>query len=55
MISNLNGLVRVHQTKAVFTGSRFRFGFDSLLVSDSLNFEKQKECYASQHMSRDFY
>ena len=29
--------------------------FDSLLVSDSLNFEKQKECYASQHTSRDFY
>ena len=26
-----------------------RVRFDSLLVSDSLNFEKQKECYASQH------
>ena len=24
-------------------------------VSDSLNFEKQKECYASQLTSRDFY
>ena len=33
MISNLNGSgsVRVHRKKAVFTGSRFRFGFDSLV------------------------
>ena len=31
MISNLNGSdsVRVHRKKAVFTGSRFRFGFGS--------------------------
>ena len=29
--------------------------FDSLLVSDSLNFEKQEECYTAQHMSKDFY
>ena len=31
MISNLNGSgsIRVHQKKAVFTGSRFRFGFGS--------------------------
>ena len=33
----------------------FRDRFDSLLVSDSLNFEKHKECDASQYMSRDFY
>ena len=50
MISNLNGSgsVRVYQKKAVFTGS-------TPCVSDSFNFEKQKECYASQHTSRDVY
>ena len=29
--------------------------FDSLFISDSLNFEKQKDCNATQHTSRDFY
>ena len=53
MISNLNGSGsdRVHRKKAVFTGSRFG---STPCASESLNFEKQKECYASQHTSRDF-
>ena len=40
MISNLNGSgsVRVHQKKAVFTGSRFRFGFGSTPWFEALSF-----------------
>ena len=59
MISNLNGSgsVRVHRKKSGFYrfAVQVRVRFDSLLVSDLLNFEKQKECFASHHMSRDFY
>ena len=59
MISNLNGSssVRVHRKKAFFSGSRFRFrfGLTPCLFQTQKIFEKQKKCYASQHMSRDFY
>ena len=45
MISNLNGSgsVRVHLKKAVFTGSRFRFGFDSL---DETHFKPIKNAFS---------